>query len=150
MAEWIVLLDSPTGFNKKLVRVYLENDSGGHRQIERVVAIGLDVDAYITENFEQLWGIANPLADDVWDAAFEVRYRDLYRDVVRAGVVAARGVSADLVDVTDAMEAELLASDKSGAYTKLKTLASGASAVQRDALFAIVSFLVLNEFLADD
>lgn len=127
MADYVVVMDSPRSLKVKRVLVYLENDNGVHRQIQRDVPITVDVDAYVTNNFSELFAMGDPLADAVWDQHFERQFNTLYRAVVLAGVGAAKGQSATLVDVTSAMEAELLASDKAGAYSKLLSLASGAS-----------------------
>jgi hypothetical protein len=151
MAEFVVVLDAPNSMKTKTVQVYLEDDAGDHRQIRREdVPIAVDVATYVEEHFVQLWIESEPLADRVWDAYFEKQFRDLYREVVRAGVQAARGQLATLADVTLAMETELLTSDKAGAYSRLVTLATGATASQRDAFFLVTSFLVLNKFMSGD
>ena len=151
MSEFIVVLDKPNSMKFKTVRVYLEDDNSEHRQVvRRNVPIAFDVDEYVADNFAQLWAIAEPLADDVWDAVFEKTQRDLYREIVRAGVGAARGQGASLSDVTGAMESALLASGKAGRYQRIKNLASSASAAQRDGFFLLVGYLVLNDMLADD
>ena len=151
MSEFLVVLDKPNGMKFKTVEVYLEDDNGVHRQVvRRGVPIGLDVDGYVADNFAQLWAIAEPLADDVWEGVFEKSQRGLYREIVRAGVGAARGQGATLSDVTDAMEGVLLGSGKAGGYSRIKTLASGATAAQRDGFFLLVGYLVLNDIVADD
>lgn len=151
MAEFVVMLDAPNSMKTKTVQVYLEDDAGDHRQIRREdVPIAVDVDAYVANNFSQLFGIADPLADDVWNAAFEATFRDLHRQVVLAGYNAAKGNLATLSTVTTAMEAVILASDKAGEYTRLKTLAAAATSVQRDALFVLLGYLTISDLLADD
>lgn len=151
MSEFVVVLDKPNGMRFKTVQVYLEDDNGDHRQIvRRDVPIALDVDSYVEDHFAQLWGIADPLADDVWDVAFEVRFRSLQREVVLAGFKAARDPLATLPTVTTAMEGVLLASDKAGEYARLKSLATGATSVQRDLLFVALGYLVISNLLADD
>lgn len=149
MPEFIVKLDAPNGMETKRVTVYLEN-LGEYRQISRNdVPQSIDIDTYVTNNFSALWNAAQPLARDIWDSAYEGKLRNEYRSIVRAGIVEARDPAATLVSVTLAMETALLATDKAAAYTRLKTLATGSTSVNRDAFFNLVVFLALNDLLAD-
>lgn len=148
MADFVIVLDAPTGMERKLVRAYLEHN-GQYRQIERSLRQEVDVEGYLTEHFAQVWQNADPLAEYQWISANERRADDLYRNVARAAVVAARGSTVTLTEVITAMEAEIAQSDKAGAYAKLKTLATTATSVQRDAFFLVCAFMILGKSASD-
>lgn len=147
MSDWVIVLDSPTGMERKLVRVYLEQ-GGAYRQIERNVRQEVEVEPYIEANFSDLWDIADPLPEYEWIAAAEAEADSLYRDIARAMIQAAREQNADLVDIVDAAETVIAGSAKSGAYDTLKSLASGATAGQRDNLFLVAAFVALGKTAA--
>ena len=146
MPDYLIVLNSPNGFQKKTVRAYLENN-GEHRQIERKLDIDFDVEHYINNNFAQLWAIAEPLEADEWNTAFETQLNDLYRSIVQAAVQEARKPLATLSSVTTTMETVLLSSNKASAYTRLKTLAITTTSAERDAFFNMVGFLVVSKFI---
>ena len=149
MTAYVIALESPRGFQEKRVIVYLEDDNGNHRQVQRNVDKDLDVADFVERRFSQLWNTGQALDSAKFEQAFERQSRDLYREVVRAGIVEARVQGASLVDVTSAMETELLASGQAGGYNRFKSLMSGATAGQRDAFFGVVSFLVMRKFMGD-
>lgn len=149
MPKFVVKLDAPNSMNQKRVTVYLEN-LGEYRQISRDnVPVSANIDSYVSNNFATLWATAQPLSRDIWDSAYEGKLRNQYRTIVLAGIVELRDPTATLVSVTAAMETALLATDKAAAYTKVKTLATASTSVQRDAFFNLVAFLALNDLLAD-
>lgn len=143
MSDFSIVIESPTSMTRKLIRVYFEND-GAYRQIDRTVNIDVDVEQYITDNFAMVWASASDLPESEWIAASEADADTLYRDVARAAIQAGRGAGS-LNDITQAMDDTISVSGKANAYARLKTLASGATAVQRDAFFLAIAFVVLGK-----
>jgi hypothetical protein len=144
-----IVLNSPTGLKKKLVRVYLERD-GEHRVIQRRVRQEVDVEGYIETRFDDLWNDAEPLPEHQWRSAAEESFMSLYREMAWAAVQAARAENSEITDVTAAMEELISQSGQSDAYNRLRVMASRSSARDRDAFFVAVSFIVLRRMLADN
>ena len=108
-----IVLNEPSGMDVKTVVVYMENN-GEYRQIRRTnVSASLDADSYIASNFSSLWDLGDPLTEEAWNEAVERAFKSLYKSVAQAAIQGAKGQSATLLDVVNAMNAEIDASNGS-------------------------------------
>lgn len=143
--NYAIVLEEKNSFDKKTVIVFMEQD-GEHRKVERThVPEKADVARYVDNHLAALWADGQPLESDQWEAANERAFSNLYQAVARAGARAARGRDKSLIDVIQAMEAVIDESGKASAYARYQSLASSATAAQRDHFFLIVGFLVMGQ-----
>lgn len=147
MMNYIVTANAPKSLQRQWVRCLLEQ-GGAYRNIDFDIPVADDVDSYIANNFATLWNDALVSTEDEWLEQDEQQFMGLYRAVAREGVKAAR-LGGTLTDVSVAMEAAIAANTtKANQLSALQTMASNATAAERDRFFLLCSFLFLSKTVA--
>lgn len=146
--NYLIIEESASSLKKKRLAILIEHNSI-RRKAFVSLAINKDSDAFINENWAELWSSGESVSDDVWDEHEESQFTDLYKAVIRAGVQTARQQGSSLSDVSAAMTAMVDASPRSAQLLKLKTLASNATAAERDEFLIICAFLFLSKTLGE-
>lgn len=146
--NYLIIADEPTGLKKKRIVVLIDHNNSKRKSL---VSLGMndDADTFINANWSSLWSAGEIVSDDIWIDHEEHKFEDLYRSAIRAAVQTAKQQNATLADVSAAMTAIINASPRAPYLSALETLASNATAAERDEFFIICAFLFLSKTLGE-
>lgn len=132
---------------KQVTAILYDSELNEARRTVLNMQLAFDAKATIEVNFVALWESAISVNLREWLAREDEAIRTLYADVAVAALEAAKSPSAILSDVNNAMEAVITASPRAGQWQKLVTMASTATAAQRERFYLLIGFLVLRDLL---